>query len=95
MVTRPGSDCCGLKYYLCPSRKSSLFFNRPCIPSPIKPRIRSAKAKVGSVDAISVLSTASIASLSEYQRPTTKKGINKILSPMQSITTNTVDIIVG
>ena len=34
------------------------FFKRPCTPSPIKPRIRSAEVKVGSIDIISELFVA-------------------------------------
>jgi hypothetical protein len=87
-----------LKYYLCLGRKSSLFFNRPCTPSPAKPRTRSAEDKVGSVDTISGLSIVSsiIVSLSgEYQirYSAAMGGINKIPNPIPSITTDTIEII--
>jgi hypothetical protein len=89
-----------LKYYicLCLSRKSSLFFNRPCIPSPTKPRTRSPDDKVGSVDTISGLSIASSITVSlsgEYQirYSNTMGGINTIPNPIPSITTDTIEII--
>jgi hypothetical protein len=87
-----------LKYYLCLSRKSSLLFNRPCIPSPTKPRTRSADDKVGSVDTISGLSIASSITVSlagEYQirYSNTMGGINIMPNPIPSITTHTIEII--
>jgi hypothetical protein len=85
-----------LKYYLWLGT-SSLFFNRPCIPSPIKPRIRSTIDRVLRVDTISGLFIASSTTVllsGEYQRkdPTTMGGINIIPNPMQSITTGTIEV---
>lgn len=87
-----------LKYYLCLGRKSSLFFNRLCTPSPAKPRTRSAEDKVGSVDTISGLSIVSSITVSlsgEYQIRYSASigGINKIPNPIPSITTDTIEII--
>jgi hypothetical protein len=74
------------------------FFKRPCTPSPIKPRIRSAVAKVGSVDIISGLFVASstMVSLSgEYETSASRiiGGIITIPIPMISIATGIMEVV--
>ena len=73
------------------------FFNRLVPPIPTKPRIRSVKDKVGTVDAISVLSmTSSTVPLSRKYEDTasnTMGGINTVPNPIQSITTEMIDVV--
>lgn len=82
----------------------SLFFNKPCTPSPIKPKIRSVEDKVGSVDTISVLFVASsiclvsglsVALSEEYEESASNTigGMNTIPIPIQSITTDMIEVI--
>jgi hypothetical protein len=72
--------------------------NRPCTPSPIKPTIRSAEDKMGSLDVISGLFSACSISISlsgEYvgRISNTMGGTITIPIPIETITINIIEVI--
>ena len=82
-----------LKYYLCRGRKSSLFFNKLCTPSPIEPRRRSTTDRVGSVDVIRSFIVFSTVVSSSKKVEETMGRPNKIPSPIPSIIAGIIEVI--